>query len=162
MSITDTDVSYAAGTLEDVAGELYDELLTTGSSVLLSDLVKILITNAKKYAGWSDQLHPMPADQDAATKPLLVVEATTVLSVGDWLIIEPVVRAHCDLVQARRMEGAQNLGVQPSGMSSSEALQLYKDAIITMQKESFQYQPFSIELPDDSRQKSYPIWLWDL
>jgi len=156
MSTTDTDVNYAAGTLEDVAGELYEELLTTGSSVLLSDLVKILIINAKKYAGWSGELLNVPAVTATDTKPLLVIEATTVLGVADWLIIEPVVRAHCDLVQARRMEGAQSLGVNPVGMSSSEALQLYKDALIQMQKEAFQCQPFSVDMPDDARRHAEP------
>lgn len=133
MSTSDTDATHVIGTLQDAAEELYEELLTTGSSVLLSDVVKILVTNTKKYAGWSGELQHYPSVNDDE-KPLLIIDANTVLGVDDWLIIEPVIRAHCDLVQARRMEGAQGLGVQASGMMTSEALQLYKDAIEVMKK----------------------------
>ena len=133
MSTSDTDATHVIGTIQDAAQELYDELLTTGSSVRLSEVVKVLITNTKKYAGWSGELQHYPSDS-ADDKPLLTITANTVLGVDDWLIIEPMVRAHCDLVQARRMEGAQGLGVQPTGMTTSEALQLYKDALELMKK----------------------------
>ena len=147
MSTSDTDAHHVIGSLQDAATELYDELLTTGSSVLLSDVVKIMIVNVKKYAGWSGELQHCPKDDESCVKPLLTITANTVLGVDDWIIIEPVVRAHCDLVQARRMEGAQGLGVQPAGMSSSEALQYYKESLETMKREAFQCQPFSIDMP---------------
>lgn len=160
MSTSDTDATHVIGTIQDAAQELYDELLTTGSSVRLSDVVKVLITNTKKYAGWSGELqhHPSVNDDD---KPLLIVTANTVLGVDDWLILEPVIRAHCDLVQARRMEGAQGLGVNPTGMTTSEALQLYKDSIEQMKREAFQCQPFSVDTPEDSvRRYDAPAWQW--
>lgn len=150
MSTTDTDAHHVIGSLKDASDELYDELLTTGSSVMLSDIVKIMIVNTKKYAGWSGELQHCPKDDASCVKPLLTITENTVLGVDDWLIIEPVVRAHCDLVQARRMEGAQNLGVQPAGMSSSEALQYYKDSLDVMKREAFQCQPFSVEVPENN------------
>lgn len=162
MSTSDTDATHVIGTIQDAAQELYDELLTTGSSVRLSEVVKVLITNTKKYAGWSGELqhHPSVKDDD---KPLLIVTANTVLGVDDWLIIEPMVRAHCDLVQARRMEGAQGLGVNPTGITTSEALQLYKDAVEQMKREAFQGQPFSVDVPEDSvRRYDAPAWQWIL
>lgn len=163
MSTTSTDAHHVIGSLQDASEALYDELVTTGSSVMLSDVIKIMIENTKKYAGWSGELQHCPKDDASCVKPLLVVTENTVLGVDDWLILEPVVRAHCDLVQARRMEGAQNLGVQPAGMSSSEARQLYDDAIKAMQKEAFQFQPFSIEVPkDDPRYPNVSPWLWHL
>ena len=149
MSTTDTDAHHVIGSLQDASEELYEELLTSGSSVLLSDIIKIMITNAKKYAGWSGELQHCPLEDESCVKPLLTITANTVLGVDDWLIVEPVVRAHCDLVQARRMEGAQGLGVQPSGMSSSEALQYYKEALEVMKREAFQCQPFSVDVPKD-------------
>lgn len=148
MSTTDTDAHHVIGSLQDASDELYEELLTSGSSVLLSDIVKIMITNTKKYAGWSGELQHCPKADASCDKPLLTITANTVLGVDDWLIIEPVVRAHCDLVQARRMEGAQNLGVQPAGMLSSEALQYYKEALEIMKREAFQCQPFSVDVPE--------------
>lgn len=150
MSVNDTDVNHVIGTIQDAANDLYDELLTTGSSLLLSDVIKVFVINTKKYAGWSGELQHCPASDKSCDKPLLVVDENTVLGVDDWIIIEPVIRAHCDLVQARRMEGAQNLGVQPAGASSSEARQLYDEAVTAMKREAFQFQPFSIELPDDN------------
>lgn len=161
MSTSDTDATHVIGTIQDAAQELYDELLTTGSSVRLSEVVKVLITNTKKYAGWSGELQHYPSDS-ADDKPLLTITANTVLGVDDWLIIEPMVRAHCDLVQARRMEGAQGLGVQPTGMTTSEALQLYKDALELMKKEAFQCQPFSVEVPDTERKRDDLFWQWIL
>lgn len=146
--MSDTETTYVMGTVADVAADLYDELLTTGSSVMLDEVVKVIITNIKKYAGWSGQFQDPPASANDSAKPVLSITANTVLGMDDWIITEPVVRAHCDLVQARRMEAAQNLGVQPSGMTSSEALQLYKDAIEVMKKEAFQCQPFSVDMPD--------------
>ena len=161
MSTSDTDATHVIGTIQDAAQELYDELLTTGSSVRLSEVVKVLITNTKKYAGWSGELqhHPSVKDDD---KPLLTITANTVLGVDDWLIIEPMVRAHCDLVQARRMEGAQGLGVQQTGIMTSEALQLYKDAVEVMKKEAFQCQPFSVEVPNTERKRDDLFWQWIL
>ena len=162
MSTSDTDATHVIGTIQDAAQELYDELLTTGSSVRLSEVVKVLITNTKKYAGWSGELQTCPSTDKSCDKPLLVITANTVLSVDDWIIIEPVVRAHCDLVQARRMEGAQGLGVQQTGMMTSEALQLYKDAVEVMKKEAFQCQPFSVEVPNTERKRDDLFWQWIL
>ena len=162
MSTSDTDATHVIGTIQDAAQELYDELLTTGSSVRLSEVVKVLITNTKKYAGWSGELQHYPSVKDD-DKPLLIVTANTVLGVDDWLIIEPMVRAHCDLVQARRMEGVQGLGVNPTGITTSEALQLYRDSIEQMKREAFQGQPFSVDVPDDSpRRYDAPAWQWML
>lgn len=161
MSTSDTDATHVIGTLQDVAQDLYDELLTTGSSVRLSDINKLLITNTKKYAGWSGELQVCPSADESCVNPLMVITANTVLGVDDWLIIEPMVRAHCDLVQARRMEGAQGLGVNPTGMTTSEALQLYKDSIEQMKREAFQCQPFSVDTPEDSvRRYDAPAWQW--
>ncbi len=162
MSINDTDANHVIGTLQDAAGELYDELLTTGSSLLLSDVIKVFIINTKKYAGWSGELQHCPAVDESCKKPLLVIDENTVLGMDDWIILEPVVRAHCDLVQARRMEGAQNLGVQPAGMMSAEAKQYYDDAILNMKREAFQFQPFSIDMPEDNRRYPNQPWLWHL
>lgn len=164
MSATDCDNSRIFGTLTDVAVALYDELLTTGYSLLESDVLKVLIINTKKYAVWADAFNPPASDtpdtSDPCVRPLLVIDGTTVIGADDWVIIEPLVRAHCDLVQARRMEGAQNLGVAGAGMSSSEARQIYVDAETAMKKEAFQFQPFSTVTPKKKYLGDDPYWLW--
>lgn len=148
MSNHDINATYVTGTIQEAAFDLYNELLTSGSSLLESDVVKVFITTAKKYAGWSDRLlTDLLPGSDPTQKPLLVINENTVLDVTDWIIIEPVIRAHCDLVQAKRMEGAQGLGVNPSGMSSSEARGYYDEALLKMQKEAFQCEPFTVDTP---------------
>ena len=151
MSHDELDGYYVVGSINDAAKELYDELLTSGSSLLLSDVVKVFINTTKKYVGWSGRLlnKPLPGS-DLSQKPLLMITENTVIDVTDWLIIEPVIRAHCDLVQARRMEGAQGLGVNPTGMSSSEARGYYDEALLKMQKEAFQGEPFTIKTPQNN------------
>ncbi|WP_352309093.1 hypothetical protein [Psychrobacter sp. W2-37-MNA-CIBAN-0211] len=160
MSTTDCDKTRVYGTTLDVAADLYSELLTTGYSLLESDVIKVLTINIKKYAAWADAFNDAPATDDECVRPKLVIDDTTVIGVDDWAIIEPLVRAHCDLVQARRMEGAQNLGVQGAGLSSSEARQIYADAETAMKKEAFQFQPFSTETPKPKFLGDDPYWLW--
>lgn len=165
MSTTDCDKNRVYGTLTEVAAPLYDELLTTGYSLLDTDVLKVLIINTKKYATWADAFNvaepdDVPASDEPCVRPLLVIDGDTVMGIDDWAIIEPLVRAHCDLVQARRMEGAQNLGVEGAGMSSSEARQIYVEAENLMKKEAFQFQPFSTETPKPKFLGDDPYWLW--
>lgn len=146
MSTSSTDATHVMGTLFEVASDLYDELVTSGSSVTIDDVVKIVIDATKKFAAWSGEMQHCPKEDASCKSPLLDITQNTVVTVDDWVLIEPVVRAHCDLVQARRMEGYQGLGGQPSGMLSSEALQYYKEALEVMKKEAFQFQPFTVQV----------------
>lgn len=151
MSIYDTDEEHVVGSVNDAAKELYDELVTTGYSLILEDVIKVFINTIKEYVGWSGRLLTQtPQGLANVKKPLLAINENTVLSVTDWIIVKPVVMAHCDLVQAKRMEGAQGLGVNPAGMSSSEARTLYSDAVLRMQKESFQCEPFTVDTPQNN------------
>ena len=164
MSTTDCD-NRVYGTLTEVATDLYDELVTTGYSLIDTDVLKVLITNTKKYATWADAFNVaepdnQPASPEPCVRPRLIIDGDTVIGADDWVIIEPLARAHFDLVQARRMEGAQNLGVEGAGMSSSEARQLYADAETAMKKEAFQFQPFSTETPKPKFLGDDPYWLW--
>jgi hypothetical protein len=51
-----------------------------------------------------------------------------VLSLSEWGLIEPVIRAHCELIQAQRVEGTGSLGGERFGLSVSEATANYKEA----------------------------------
>lgn len=152
MSIHSIEPSHIVGSVNDAANELYDELLTTGSSLLLTDVIKVFVNAVKEYVGWSGRLlTEPPAGVDPAQPTRLVIDENTVLSVADWLIIKPLVMAHCELVQAKRMEGAQGLGVNPTGMGTSEARSLYNEALRQMQKEAFQCEPFTVDTPQDNK-----------
>ena len=170
MSTSNTDANHVMGTIAEVANDLYDELITSNSSATIDDVLKIIITNTKKYAGWSGEMQHCPLADEACKSPLLTITVNTVIGVDDWVIIEPVVRAHCNLVQARRMEGFQGLGGQVSGLSSQEAEMDYREALERMKKEAFQFQPFSVEtlIEDDGIlprgfagvQWSNGVWRW--
>lgn len=130
------------GSIEQVASELYDELLTTGSSLLDEEVLKIVINAAKAYHTWSGEL----ANTDDSD--VLTIDSSTVIAVDDWEIMKPIVLAHCDLTQARRLESMQEPN---AGISTSEAMQLYKDALATMKKEAFQFTPASFDLGEDDK-----------
>ncbi|WP_230657789.1 hypothetical protein [Psychrobacter sp. I-STPA10] len=154
--------SYSAGTINEIAQTLYDELLTSGSSLMLSEVTKFLIEDTKKYVGWAGGLQIKPDDIDGdLTNSLVVLDIneTTQLATDEWVIIEPVLRAHCEVLQAGRMEGAQGLGVAPSGPSKSEADMLYKEAVLQMQKEAFQCEPFTVDLTDSKRDGEPRHWV---
>lgn len=157
MSTSNSDADHVMGTVQDVAQSLYDELIMSGSSLMLSEVVKAVIKATIKYAAWSGEMQHCPIGDESCKSPLLSITANTVLGVDAWAIIEPVVRAHCDLIQARRIEAGQGLGMQPTGISSGEARQIYDDALLVLEKKSFQCEPFSVEtIPDDNRVTS--IW----
>lgn len=139
------------GSIGQVANELYDELLTTGSSLLDEEVLKIVINAAKAYHTWSGEL--AATDDD-----VLTIDSSTVIAVDDWEVMKPVVLAHCDLTQARRLESMQEPN---AGISTSEAMQLYKDALATMKKEAFQFMPASFDLGDDIGGAINLFGLWD-
>lgn len=155
MANLKAEPSYSAGSINEISQMLYDELLTSGSSLLLSEVIKLLIASVKKYVAWAGglQIKPDNDELDKLTGELATLEINeeTHLTLDEWVIIDPVVRAHCDLIQAGRMEGAQSLGVAPSGVGKSEADMVYREALERMKKEAFQCEPFSISFTDEPR-----------
>lgn len=144
-----TQYPYAVvGTLRQFCQDLYEELLTSGYSLLLDDIELLALTDVKLLAGWT-RLDAQYVD-DASVLPMTISLTLDISLLADeWAIVLPVIRAHCDLLQARRMEGSQALGVQPFGIGSSEALQTYNTAIEQMKKEAFNHTPFSIDWDDE-------------
>ena len=144
------------GTIAERADNVYDEILTDGYSLLPEEVLKIIIRSAEKYATWSNQLQPdfdinsVNINDEPPAQSRLLINSDTILSADDWVIIEPVVVAHIDLTQARRNEAA---GITETGMPSSEARQLHKDALADMEKRAFQFQPFTISTYESERSK---------
>lgn len=135
---------YINGTIADICQNLYEELVTTGYSLLYTDVENIIFTELKDYLAWNGEIKSL---QDVASDSLMHLDISpdTELTIEEWTIIKPCVMAHCEIMQAKRMEGVQNLGVQPVGVSSSEAKQVYHEARLQMQKEAFDCEPFSVE-----------------
>ena len=145
--------SYIEGDIKSVATRFYEELYTTGYSLLESDVERIITDVCRDYLAWGGALRAYELDDKDDTYTLLL-DSTTNIYNDEWSIIRPVVVARCDLMQAKRMEGAQNLGVQPAGMSSSEAYQNHREAMLEMKREAFNTHPFSVDSVTDLEGKN--------
>lgn len=132
-----------AGPIRQLAAKLYDELLTSGYSLLDSDVEHLALENVKIYTAWA-RLECQFFNKEQPKPDYFDLTLDNILTVDEWAIILPCVRSHCDIMQARRMEGSQALGVMPFGISSSEAMQNYNQCLEIMKKEAFCYEPFSI------------------
>ncbi|SDB86908.1 hypothetical protein [Acinetobacter boissieri] len=132
--------SYAGnGTLTAFAQQLHQELSLTGYSLLLEDMLHALQLDAQYYASWA-----VLEVQNNSTVPILINENTP-LQLYEWAIIEPVFRSHCDLLQARLVEGSRSLGGDGFGLSVAEANQLYTESKKIMQNEAFIEPPISFK-----------------
>lgn len=128
------------GTVAEMAERLYLELTQSGYSLMVEDIEAVFIEATCLYAAWATLNIQLTQDQPV---PL---DNTLPLDASEWAIMQPLVRTHCDLLQARRMEGARSLGGEGFGLSVGEAEQMYELARENMPKAAFIAPPFSIEL----------------
>ena len=126
-----------AGSIQQLSEELYKEYQLSGYSILLDDIVRAFLDEAKYYAGW--------AVLDCQTKATTSIELneTIELSGDEYVIIQPLVKAHCDLLQARLVEATRGLGVESYGLSVSEAQQNYNEKKDALPKLAFCMAPMS-------------------
>ncbi|MEO4113898.1 hypothetical protein ACOKPE_08000 [Acinetobacter baumannii] len=126
-----------AGSIQQLSEELYKEYQLSGYSILLDDIVKAFLDETKYYAGW--------AVLDCQTKATTSIELneTIELSGDEYVIIQPLVKAHCDLLQARLVEATRGLGVESYGLSVSEAQQIYNEKKDALPKLAFCMAPMS-------------------
>lgn len=137
------------GTIRQFAKQLYDELLTSGYSLMLEDVESLSLQGVQLLAGWTRLDCQFVDDCQAKNVPTFFnLNLDVGLLADEWVIVLPVIRSHCDLVQSRRMEGSQALGVQGFGIGSSEALQHYQQAIDVMKKEAFCHEPFTVDFDE--------------
>ncbi len=135
---------YTNGNISFLANWLYEEYITMGYSLLYSDIEVAILNEVKDYIPWNGELKSLNDKETDSLLPL-DIDGETVLTVEEWAIIKPVVQAYCDIIQAKRLEGTQNLGVQPVGMTASEAKQAYREVRLQMQKEAFDCEPHSVD-----------------
>lgn len=126
-----------AGTISELAEQLHNELSSNGYSLLLDDVVNAALIETQYYAAWA----VFQAQRDAVSGVLL--DQALPLIAAEWAILDPVIRAHCDLIQARLMEGSRSLGAESFGLDVSSANQNYLEARKVMQDEAFYEPPFS-------------------
>lgn len=126
-----------AGTIYALAELLSDHYLAIGYSLVKEDIIEVLKMDFLFYAGWA-----VTKGQLQTTFP---IDQNSVISVGEWGILEPVVRAHINFIQAQRMEATGAMGGDRFGLTTSETDQAYALAKETMKKEGFLEKPFTID-----------------
>lgn len=128
------------GTLADLSVRLHTELLQAGYSLLLDDVQDTLRDAATLYAGWAS------FEVQRYANSAIQLDLTLEIDAYEWAMIEPVCRAHCTLMQARRMEGSQALNGQTFGIGVSEAESAYTAAREALPKMAFIAEPYTIDL----------------
>lgn len=128
-----------AGTIAQLSERLYLEYGLIGYSVTPEDIEVALANDFIFYAGWCTTYTQRQGLQTN-------IDRTQIISVNEWAVIEPVIRAHCEFMQASRMEGTGSLSLERFGMSVSEAQPAYANAKLEMQKNSFVEAPFNLDL----------------
>lgn len=131
-----------AGNLTEIAEQLFIELRNSGYSLMESDVLAVFINEVQFYSAWAE------LEIQRLSNTVTFISENTYLYGFEWAIIEPVVRAHCDLVQARLMETVRSVGMESFGLSVSEANDAYQQARQLMKTESFVEPPFSIPTLD--------------
>lgn len=126
-----------AGTIASLSENLFIEYGLAGYSLSPEEVELALIADFKLYAGFKTTY--------TQNKGLVTtLDKTQMLSVMEWAIIEPVIRAHCEMIQANRVEATGSLGGERFGLSVSEANQLYTDAKREMEPKTFFEEPIFI------------------
>lgn len=117
--------------MTDISSSLYDELLFNGDAISLDDVKQSIIKHMQILAGWQALTHRQePLDDDV------------MIEYGEWAVLYPVVRAHLDYVQAKRMEGSRAISGEAFGKDVNTAYQDYKYELDELPKKSFCEKPF--------------------
>ena len=128
-----------AGTISELAALYHQKLTLKGYSLLQEEIQAAFIEEVKRYAGWQSL-----TCQKSSIVPIAVDEHL-ILEAFEWVIIEPCVKANCDLIQASLVEASRSMGGDGFGMSVSEAEQAYEAEKEKMPKNAFVQPPFSFK-----------------
>lgn len=126
-----------AGTISTLADLLTDHYMSMGYSLVKEDIVEVLKIDFLFYASWA-----ITKGQLTASLP---INQDSEISVGEWGIIEPVIRAHINHIQAQRVEASGSMGGERFGLSAAEAEQAYSLTKENMKKDAFVEEPFTVD-----------------
>lgn len=122
--------------IADLALGLHKELQFNGDSVLLEDVEQSIIDHARLYAGWKTLYYQH--------KTPISLNRDFMLEVGEWAILNPVVRSHLEFVQAKRVEGSRAINGEMFGKDVNSAYQDYKNELDTMPQKAYVQDVFSV------------------
>lgn len=126
--------------IDAIVQKLQDSLSAQGYALLESDIQSVVFDEVHYYASRCAVLEY----QRTATQAF-ELNGDVTLTGDEWAIIEPCVRAHCDLKQARLMEGSASLNGSTFSIGVSEAINLYNDKRLAMFQDAFIEPPFSFQ-----------------
>jgi len=146
VTASDDHHPIVAGTLGDIKTLLNVDLSRSGYSLTASEVLDHLKSAVLFYASWAT-LEVQRRQTEGSTTPLPIDE-TLALDADEWKIIEPLVRAECDVMQAYRSEAARSMGMDAYGLGVSEAVQVLMELKRpeNLPKQAFVAEPFSIDL----------------
>ncbi|WP_151765796.1 hypothetical protein [Acinetobacter colistiniresistens] len=127
-----------AGTIAELAEVILEELEFSGESIAIEDAKKSIIDHAVLYAGWQS-LHM----QKQSTQPIKVDEDFE-LELGEWSILEPIVRAHLELIHSKRVDGSGAIAGERTGKDPITAATDYNTAKAELGKNAFCEEVFSV------------------
>lgn len=130
--------SSKAGTISALADSLLEELTFSGDSISPEDAEKSIIDHTVLYAGWQ----PLEV-QKISTVPV-VVDRDLELELGEWAIIENVVRTHLEYVHSKRSDGSGAISGERTGKDPITAHTDYITAKSEMAKMAFCEEVFSV------------------
>ncbi|WOE40054.1 hypothetical protein [Acinetobacter chinensis] len=128
-----------AGTLSQMSLKLHNQLMLKGYSLLHEDVLQVFINETCKYAAWQT----LTAQRNSTQ--IIEVDESLVLQGFEWLLIEPSVRAGCDVIQANLVDASGSLGMEHFGLSVSEAEQALKDENQKLGRAAFVQPPLSFK-----------------
>ena len=99
-----------AGTISELAALYHQKLVLKGYSLLQEEVQAAFIEEVKRYAGWQSL-----TCQKSSAVPIAVDEHL-ILEAFEWVIIEPCVKANCDLIEASLVEASRSRGTEGFGM----------------------------------------------
>ena len=126
-----------AGSVQELASLMAEYYQFKGYSITQEDLEEIIVLDFLYYAAFAITAGQSKSDQ--------IIDKNAVISVSEWGVLDPVIRAHCDYLQAQRVEASGSIGMQHFGLTSSEANQIYLNAKEEMKKNAFIEEPFLVE-----------------
>lgn len=119
----------------NLTNNLYEELLFNGDAITTDDIKKSIMDHLHVLAGWQKLTHHQESLNDGDE---------VMIEYGEWAILRPVVRAHLDCMQAKRMEGSRAISGDSFGKDVNTAYQDYKFELDELPKKAFCERPFWI------------------
>lgn len=127
-----------AGTIAEIAERFYEELLFSGDSMNVEDVQQSIIDHTILYAGW--QVLFVQKHSETPIK----IDLDLKLELGEWSVIEPVVRAHLEYIHSKRSDGSGAIGGERTGKDPMTAHSDYVTAKAEMPKNAFCEEGFSV------------------